>query len=169
MDYLIKGATINSSHRYFISRIWDLELPTCCFIGLNPSTGDATTDDPIIHQCVSFANSHGFGGIEMVNLFPYRSISLDTIRMREPEPEIDEQNYTAITAAIGRSETVIACWGDGGSCRGTGEKILADFPGLLCVGLTPAGQPAEIGSVKGCRTLALVSSIRKRSERPLCQ
>jgi hypothetical protein len=43
------------------------------FIMLNPSTADATTDDPTIVKCLGFAARLGFSGIAVVNLYPYRA------------------------------------------------------------------------------------------------
>jgi hypothetical protein len=61
------------SFRYWLTRVWDERLPTLAFIMLNPSTADASADDPTIRKCVGFAQRNGFGGISVVNLFAYRA------------------------------------------------------------------------------------------------
>lgn len=40
---------------------------------LNPSTADATQDDPTIRCCIRLASREGFGGFWVVNLFAYRT------------------------------------------------------------------------------------------------
>ncbi len=62
-------------YRYRLWRDWDPGAGRCVFVGLNPSTADEHTDDPTIRKCVGFAKRWGFGAIDMVNLFAYRSTS----------------------------------------------------------------------------------------------
>jgi hypothetical protein len=37
-------------YRYALWRIWDFKKPLAMFIGLNPSTADASKDDPTIKR-----------------------------------------------------------------------------------------------------------------------
>src|SRR5207253_9302632 len=46
---------------------------TVTFVGLNPSTADATQDDPTIRRCIRFAREWGFDRLKMVNLYAYRA------------------------------------------------------------------------------------------------
>lgn len=41
------------------------------FIGLNPSTANQTEDDPTIRRVKRFAKDWGYGGVYMMNCFPY--------------------------------------------------------------------------------------------------
>ena len=43
------------------------------FIMLNPSTADASNDDPTIRKCVGFAQHWNFGGLYVGNLFAVRA------------------------------------------------------------------------------------------------
>ncbi|HLO49404.1 MAG TPA: DUF1643 domain-containing protein [Kamptonema sp.] len=49
------------------------------------SKSDATTDDPTIRRCISFAQFWGYGSSEVVNLFAYRA-SRPTILYQIPDP-----------------------------------------------------------------------------------
>jgi len=60
-------------YRYTLTRQWDQSLPGVAFVGVNPSTADASQDDPTIRRCVGFARASGFGSLVMLNLFCWRS------------------------------------------------------------------------------------------------
>jgi hypothetical protein len=63
----------DNQYRYQLLRVWDETLPRILFIMMNPSTADATKDDPIIRRVISFAKSWGYGGVYVGNLFAFRS------------------------------------------------------------------------------------------------
>jgi len=54
-------ATISpcGKYRYFLSREIGQELGVATFIMLNPSTADATKNDPTIRKCMGFARKWG--------------------------------------------------------------------------------------------------------------
>jgi hypothetical protein len=60
-------------YRYSLLRVWDPALPSVLFLGMNPSTADARTNDPTIRRCLGFAAGWGFGSLVMCNLFAYRA------------------------------------------------------------------------------------------------
>lgn len=60
-------------YRYTLGRRWDERLDYVLFVMLNPSTADATVNDPTIMRCIGFADSWGYGGIEVRNLFAFRT------------------------------------------------------------------------------------------------
>jgi hypothetical protein len=60
-------------YRYTLTRTWDTECDPMVFVMLNPSTADASVDDPTIRRCRSFAKREGAGGLVVVNLFAYRA------------------------------------------------------------------------------------------------
>lgn len=73
---LRKTATISDcgQYRWRLGRHWtEDDTPYLCFVMLNPSTADAQQNDPTIRRCMGFARDHGFGGIEVVNLFAFRA------------------------------------------------------------------------------------------------
>ena len=67
-------------YRYEIWRRWRGGDGTAVFIGLNPSTADATQDDPTIRRCVGFARQWGFDWLFMGNLYAYRSTDPKPLR-----------------------------------------------------------------------------------------
>ena len=70
-----KGAVIDPTglYRYSLWREWNPDAAQITFIMLNPSRADATNDDPTIRRCINFASSWGYGYLEVVNLFAYRT------------------------------------------------------------------------------------------------
>lgn len=45
----------------------------CVFVMLNPSTADASFNDPTINRCIAFAKYWGYDGIRVVNLVGFRA------------------------------------------------------------------------------------------------
>ena len=60
---------------------------------LNPSTADATVNDPTIRRCLGFAHTWDYGGMVAVNLFAYRAThprALDALlsALHDPDPRV---------------------------------------------------------------------------------
>lgn len=53
---------------------------TFAIVMLNPSTADATVDDPTIRRCMGFAKELGYSDIHVVNLFAYRATNPDELK-----------------------------------------------------------------------------------------
>ena len=68
-----KGAifSANKKYRYLLWRCWNPELPKVLFIGLNPSTANATDNDATTRRIDSLSKQLGFGGFVLGNCFPY--------------------------------------------------------------------------------------------------
>ena len=68
------GALVASetAHRARLWRRW-APGPRVAFVGLNPSTATAEVTDRTFSRCLGYARSWGFGGLEMLNLWPIRS------------------------------------------------------------------------------------------------
>ncbi len=99
-------------YRYWLRRSWDTTLPQCAFIGLNPSTADADTDDPTLRRCVDFAKQWGCGSLLLVNLFALRATdprALTTV----PDP-IGPRANIWLRRAKHESKLLVAAWGNGG-------------------------------------------------------
>ncbi|MFM7320548.1 MAG: DUF1643 domain-containing protein, partial [Armatimonadota bacterium] len=63
-------------YRYRLERRWSGEPDdgdAVVFVGLNPSTADAGSDDPTLRRCVGFARAWGFPAVVLVNGFALRA------------------------------------------------------------------------------------------------
>jgi len=96
-------------HRLMLWRIWDESKPLIMFIGLNPSTANATDDDPTIRRVKSMAKSWGYGGVYMLNLFTYISTDPKKLNMSTGNHP-DADSYLKDTAYS--SAAIVAAWGN---------------------------------------------------------
>src|SRR5262249_38886078 len=130
-------------YRYRLSRIWDEAVPTMLVIGLNPSTADATCDDATIRRCRGFAAREGFGGLQVVNLFAYRST--DPAALPHVAAPAGPNNDLHIPPVVEFAAFAVAAWGAGGHLNGRDRHVtdLVRSFGvpLRCWGRTKAGHP----------------------------
>lgn len=147
---LMRGALFSDcgQYRYSLTRRW-AEGPAMCFILLNPSTADCTSDDPTIRRCVAFSKREGAGALEVVNLFAFRATDPAEL-WQTVKPELAEQDAKAISAALGRAAKVVVAWGASiRSGRWIGDPVADEVLELIagagltpyCLGTTKEGHP----------------------------
>lgn len=97
-------------YRYRLSRLTRVSYDkTVAFIGVNPSTADATVDDATVRKWIGFASRWGFGRIEVVNLFAFRAT--DVRKLAGEADPIGPLNDTYIEEALCEADLVVPCWG----------------------------------------------------------
>jgi hypothetical protein len=104
------SAVIDEVYRYSLTRTWDAGKPRACFVMLNPSTADASENDPTIRRCIGFAKSWGYGSLEVVNLFAFRATDPSDLR-KATLNTVGIENDFYIGEAIQRAAVVICAWG----------------------------------------------------------
>lgn len=127
-----------TDYRYSLHREWHT-LDTSgrlCWVMLNPSTADDTTDDPTIRRCIRFSSDNGYAELEVVNLFAARATNPKTLRtIADP---VGPENDAHIEAAFGRADAVVFAWGSTLS-----SQLAVMHRGMVCgaacrtVGKTP--------------------------------
>jgi hypothetical protein len=150
------GATLSECqrYRYLLWRRWDTRGDVL-WIMLNPSTADASIDDPTIRRCADFAQRWGHGGIEVVNLWALRASS--PLELRQPSPnwddnrrlyEIpDQRNDEVIAERAAQARLIVAAWGAPEAIPGkvlrSRELEVRHLVGrtLYCLEATMAGRP----------------------------
>lgn len=138
-----KGALFSEDriYRYALWRLWDDEVAPVMFIGLNPSTADETQDDPTIRRCINYAQSWGFGGIYMLNLFAYRTTTPYVLKGMGVEP-IGRENDVNLLLYADKAGMVVAAWGNHGKLGNRGGNVRDMLNGRLhYLGLTSEGYP----------------------------
>ncbi len=100
-------------YRYFLMRCWAHDGPNLTFILLNPSTADATQDDPTIRRCIRFAKDAGYGSMNVLNLFAYRATDPKVMArfMRAGGDIVGPDNDAVIEKLCTDGRTVVAAWG----------------------------------------------------------
>lgn len=141
--FLETGAEFDGAgdcYRYTLWRRWDTG-PTVCWIMLNPSTADASVDDPTVRRCQRFARAWGYAGVTVVNLFALRSTDPAVLR-RHPEP-VGPGNNHAIVEAATAAALVVCAWGVHGAVNHREAEVLALLThlDLYCLGVTAGGAP----------------------------
>lgn len=142
----------DQKYRYTLYRDWRedaLEEPCFVlnFVMLNPSTADATKEDPTIRKCIGFAKLSGFNAIRVTNLFAYRTTY----------PKELQKEYVSGGDVVGPSndsyvrelppeETVVVAWGASFQNetfirRRIQETIRLLNRKLQCLGKTKDGHP----------------------------
>jgi len=105
------GATFSPcrQYRYRLWRVWGDGNHRCVFVGLNPSTADETRDDPTIRKCVGFSKRWGFGAIDMLNLFAWRST--DPTGLLSVDDPVGSDNDRTLAEVLSFAHRVVWAWG----------------------------------------------------------
>jgi hypothetical protein len=147
------GATFDERrrYRYRLWRDWTASPRRVTFIMLNPSTADERVLDPTVRRCIGFAKAWGFGGIDVVNLYAWRST--DPAALRRSADPVGAGNDAAIACALRQAALAVAAWGSHPLAgeRATAIRALAArlrMP-LYCLGTTTAGHPRHPLYVRG--------------------
>lgn len=127
-------------YRYSLVRVWDADKPMLCYIGLNPSTADATVDDPTIRRLIEFTKAFGYGGFTIVNLFAWRATQPKELLLEDKRKGL-HNDYHIQDAAKACDNDVVFCWGTWGGIFGRDEEVIRMFPNARCFGLTKDGHP----------------------------
>ncbi len=127
-------------YRYTLWRQWEKCYRYCLFIMLNPSTADASQDDPTIRRCIGFAKSWDYGALAVVNLFAYRATKPSELRtVADP---VGPDNDARLKVYIRDADMVIAAWGANPAVTQERVSVVTELNyRLFCLGKTQAGHP----------------------------
>jgi hypothetical protein len=126
-------------YRYSLWRIWDESLPAVMFIGLNPSKADESENDNTIRRVVGMAKEWGYGGVYMLNCFPFISTNPDDLKDFGNSEEND--HHIRYYAQI--CEEIIFAWGafEIVKASGRGEELKKMFPNAKALIINRDGSP----------------------------
>lgn len=149
----LTGAVLSQcrTYRYLLWRNWQEELPTCCFIGLNPSTADETEDDHTIRRCIGFSKAWGCGGVVMLNLFAFRAT--DPKDLIAANDSVGDENDRFIIHNTRNADIVVAAWSAKGAFLGRDKKVMQFVKNLRCLGKTKNGHPRHPSRMPNSATL----------------
>ena len=128
-------------YRYELRRKLSEHPGKVLFVMLNPSTADASVDDPTIRRCMGYAKDWGYGELIVCNLFAYRATKPDKLKsVGDPDGPFNE-HY--LRSAILEADLIICAWGING--QGKGREFIHYWPsrayGLHYLELSKNGTP----------------------------
>lgn len=129
-------------YRYFLRRDLNASLTnvgrTALWVMLNPSTADATDDDPTIRRCIGFTRAFDCDRLLVVNLYALRAT--DPRQLWEVDDPVGPRNDTHIREAASAASLTICAWGAGAKP----DRVAQVLPLLRdprCLGTTADGSP----------------------------
>ncbi|OXR47888.1 hypothetical protein PuT2_15460 [Pusillimonas sp. T2] len=156
---MIKSAIISDceQYRYRLTRQEQSLIgnkPPIAFLMLNPSTADATEDDPTIRRLIGFARTWGHSGVVVANLYALRSPN-PTALWSHTDPVGPDNDRHLLKLAKSHSDIVCA-WGNNARADRVGHVVqLLKNQGatLWCLGQTNSGAPRHPLYVKSDQEL----------------
>lgn len=130
-------------YRYTLTRDWG-EGRRAVFVMLNPSTADASEDDPTIRRCMGFARDWGYSGLLVLNLYAYRSTDPRELwKVDDPVgPDNDSHIRQCLTQAEVHGCVTVAAWG----AHAKADRVMAVYSlhpehAFTALGVTKNGAP----------------------------
>ncbi len=140
-----RDTKICGCYRYHLERTWDSTGKKCVFIMLNPSKANGVEDDPTIKKCIKYAKLWGYGSLEVVNLFAYRST--DKSKIKNAGDPIGKENKDYIIKTAKNADLVVAAWGNDGIYKKQSKKVLEllkkEGIQVHCIELTNKKEPSH--------------------------
>lgn len=115
------AADIDGQYRYSLTRRWVNKGLPCLFIMLNPSTADATRNDPTIRRCIGFAKQWGHSALTVGNIFAVRAT--DPAVMKAHSEPVGYRNDDTLVELAGKCSRIVCAWGNHGTYRGRGDEV----------------------------------------------
>ncbi|MEV4609731.1 DUF1643 domain-containing protein [Neorhizobium sp. LMR1-1-1.1] len=142
--------------RLSLSRSWG-PGPRALVIGCNPSDASHLKEDPTSRWWTRWFTEFGFGGYEVVNLYPFITSSPKKCRQLvatigsgawDVRDDLHFVNLPHVVAKAKQAHKVFVCWGgiawDSDWINHVVEEIqsgIAPYPDLWCWGTTASGAP----------------------------
>ena len=130
-------------YRYWLHR----ELPATgkeglVFVMLNPSTANASEDDPTIRRCMDFGRRWGFRELTVVNLFALRATDPADL-LRHGSEAVGERNDDMLRWVRRRATMIVAGWGNNGTHLNRDAAVLPIIQPTMALRVTQQGCPAH--------------------------
>lgn len=126
-------------YRYSLWRFWGKSKGCVAFICLNPSTANEYKNDPTIRRCINYAQSWGYGGLVMLNLFAYRATKPEFL-YNASDP-IGPDNDFHLRNISNKADIIIAAWGIHGNYLDRDKTVMKILKDPKCLAITKNGYP----------------------------
>jgi hypothetical protein len=113
---IVRAAELEGDFRWTLSRRW-ADGPLMACVGCNPSHADHKRDDPTMWRVMGFAFRWGFAGVVMLNVYPFVTPHISTLRTWRfgPAPAVDfarVENVRRVAGVLRVTEFAVAAWGN---------------------------------------------------------
>lgn len=139
-------------YRFRLDRFVAAEGKVFNFIGVNPSTADATLNDATVRKWIGFTKKNGGSRFIVTNLFGYRATDVNELKlMTDPFGPL---NSRYMLNAVMEADIIVPCWGNSNklpkSLRSHAyntfeflKSMVDQIPGkkLMTFGYTKGGDP----------------------------
>lgn len=142
-DPAASGAMFDAArrYRYRLWRRWS-DGPLIVWMMLNPSTADERDPDPTLTRCRNFSAQWGFGSLEIVNVYAFRSAHpKDLWTIDDP---VGPLNDKIIENAFRRADKLMLGWGNNAKSHDVARVCaIMNRVGIepFCLKITEQGQP----------------------------
>ena len=135
-------------HRFRLDRVVASSGPSYAFIGVNPSTADASIDDATVRKWKGFVRRWGGAKFSVANLFTYRATDVKALAScHEVNRHLFSERH--LDAILRTADVIVPCWGAIAKVperhRGRAKMVAARLPAynkpVKCFGLTKDGDP----------------------------
>ncbi|WP_063695224.1 DUF1643 domain-containing protein [Bradyrhizobium embrapense] len=151
----------NDCYRPILTRKWvnlftaETRLPNnfVLWIGMNPSTADASFDDPTLNKVIDFSMAWDFDGLAMMNVCDYRATDPKHLLKDGVAPR-SKGNLPLIRDTAKQAAKVVAAWGNldrrlAHFAVDTEDALRRDGIEMWCLGLNKGGTPKHPLYVRG--------------------
>lgn len=140
-------------YRYSLSRHFfgrEADSDSIVFVMLNPSTADASEDDPTIRRCKGFAMNWGYQSLVVVNLYAFRATKRPDLW--QAEDRVGPNNDAWLQHVAWNYKKIVFAWGADCEQERVHQvcQIFCNSPAnIFCLGTTQSGQPRHPLYVRG--------------------
>ena len=140
-------------YRYRLERSVGMDGPVFAFFGINPSTADATENDPTVRKWIGFTKTWAGSRFIVGNVWPLRSKNVKALATATKWKHIDRENWQHLEQMVAEADVLVPCWGDRGKVPRAMHNDLDRLRAWLvtqgqatgkpvrCFGLTKGGDP----------------------------
>jgi len=115
-------------------------IKPCLFIMLNPSTADATENDPTIRRCIGFAERELCTSLTVINLYAYRATKPKDLLIIDFPVGEENQKHWVEQFDKHRYGLIVAAWGSHKMARLHSRIFPRDYK-VFCLGKNKDGMP----------------------------
>ena len=149
----MSGQVALNGHRYALWRQLGTAERCICWIMLNPSTADHTTDDATLRRIREYSKDWGFGWLTVGNLWSYRATDPKQLKQwvkqyaaldrRRGLYGIMAENERYVLRMANRAELVVCAWGADGALDNRADEMLRalEKQNVHALAVTKSGQP----------------------------